>query len=185
MTAKNNISNKVEQVIYLRENRKTYVNDADKFLEKYLSDKSSKQQLASDFLSGLAKEIEIVQGLFLIFETQSKQLIYLSSYAGPKRNPDDYTFDLGEGLPGQVAASRKIIMLNNLPEEFLSIKTGLGEAKPRSLLLMPLVNNSKIIGVLELASFKSFSQVQLEFLNSLNGIVATEISKIRKTKKGK
>ena len=136
------------------------------FSEKYLVHGTNKEEISNRLLSGLAKEIEIVQGVFLNYNIRKKgkELSFLSGYACGKRDPESYAFGLGEGFPGQVANDRKPIIINEVPEAYLTIRTGLGEAKPRSMIILPVENNGKLIGVLELASFKPFSPEQEKFL---------------------
>lgn len=71
---------------------------------------------------------------------------------------------VGEGLVGQCALENKTIYLSRVPEDYIKITSGLGEKAPANILLMPVEFEGKVLGVLELASFSSFSQIHLALL---------------------
>jgi two-component system chemotaxis sensor kinase CheA len=77
----------------------------------------------------------------------------VSSYA--LANPrEPYSFKEGEGLSGQAAANRQIMMLTNLPEEHLEVYSGLGKARPSYLAIVPLIHKEKTIAVLECSGYR-------------------------------
>jgi GAF domain-containing protein len=82
---------------------------------------------------------------------------------------------LGEGLVGQCYLERDIIFMTNIPKEYINITSGLGEATPNCLLIVPLIVNDKINGVMELASFKKFQEHEVEFIKKLAENIASII----------
>lgn len=87
------------------------------------------------------------------------------------------TIQIGEGLVGQTYLERETIYLSEIPENYLMITSGLGDSSPKYLLLVPLINNEKVEGVLEMASFTGLLPYQIEFVEkcalSLASVIAT------------
>jgi hypothetical protein len=65
-------------------------------------------------------------------------------------------FALGQGLVGQVAIEKERILLNNVPKDYIKIGSGLGEASPVSVIVLPVLFEKEIKAVIELASFRKF-----------------------------
>ncbi|HEY0612121.1 MAG TPA: response regulator, partial [Chitinophaga sp.] len=87
-------------------------------------------------------------------------------------------FDLGEGLVGQCAVEKERILLTNVPKDYIKIGSGLGEASPVNLIVLPVLFETEIKAVIELASFDTFSETHLDFLSQLTesiGIVLNTI----------
>ncbi len=105
-------------------------------------------------------------------------LTLLASYASEGETAHGRRIGLGEGLVGQCALERRKILLTNPPPEYLSISSGLGHAPPRNILVLPVVFESQVKGVLELASFEGFSEVHQAFLDQLTESIGIVINTI-------
>jgi signal transduction histidine kinase/HAMP domain-containing protein/CheY-like chemotaxis protein len=117
---------------------------------------------------------------FYIFDggTEPAQLTLLASYASGGKEMLGKRIGLGQGLVGQCAIEKQKILLKNVPPEYFRISSGLGEAAPRSVLVLPLVFEGQVKGVLELASFEGFNPTHQAFLEQLTesiGIVLNTI----------
>jgi len=88
----------------------------------------------------------------------------LATYAVSQSRRLESGFALGEGLPGQVALERKVICLDSIPSDYLPIVSSLGGADPRAVVLLPVMHNDQLVGVLELGSFRPFSDEDFTFL---------------------
>jgi PAS domain-containing protein len=86
---------------------------------------------------------------------------------------------LDEGMTGACAMEKHTIILNNVPENYSDISSGLGQAKPKSIIFVPLVYNDYLYGVMELASFKSFEQYQIQFVERISENIASTIANAR------
>ena len=121
-----------------------------------------------------------VGALFIAREAEDgKMLLELKgSYAFDRQKYGHASFEFGEGLVGRAALERDIIYLTDLPPETIKIRSGLGEDRPSSLLLVPLVMDNSVLGVIELASLGHFPAYQIEFIRQLGEALATTLAKV-------
>jgi signal transduction histidine kinase/DNA-binding response OmpR family regulator/HAMP domain-containing protein len=105
-------------------------------------------------------------------------LTLLASYASDGESAHGRRIGLGEGLVGQCALEKRKILLTNPPQDYLRISSGLGGAAPRNILVLPVVFESQVKGVLELASFEGFSEIHQAFLDQLTESIGIVINTI-------
>ncbi len=106
-------------------------------------------------LNGISKQLEIITGL--VYKHSKEEGLYKSTatYAYySEQKPSD--FKEGEGLAGQVVKDNKAIFLSDIPEGYVEVVSGLGNNKPSHLVILPIYKNNNVVGIVELASFKSF-----------------------------
>src|SRR6187455_770554 len=137
-------------------------------------------------LSELAPLVSMQHGVFYINDSQNgePELKLLASYAYTERKTLANRFKAGEGLVGQAALERQSILLTNVPGDYVQISSGLGEAKPMNIVVMPVLFEGEVKAVIELASFYRFSDIHLTFLNQLTegiGIVLNTITATMRT----
>ncbi|MER6003919.1 HAMP domain-containing protein [Nonomuraea sp. NPDC051941] len=95
------------------------------------------------------------------------ELILIGGYGvRPDRGPRQ-RFAIGEGIVGQAAAEGRHIMLDDVPPQFITIDSGLSQSTPAQIVVLPILFESRVLGVLELASFTPFGEVHLDFLRQL------------------
>ncbi|MGW7433668.1 HAMP domain-containing protein [Streptomyces sp. NPDC054861] len=87
------------------------------------------------------------------------------------------SFRPGETLIGTAAEEKRTIQVN-VPPGYLKISSGLGEAAPAHVIVLPVLFEGKVLGVIELASFQPFTQIQRDFLNQLAELIATTVNTI-------
>ena len=132
-------------------------------------------------LSELAPLINGQHGVFYMMdETQpdNPRLKLLSAYAYKERKNIANEWKIGEGIVGQCAFEKQRIMLTSVPSDYIEITSGLGEAKPQNIIVLPIVFENKVKAVIEIASFTMFSQIHQTFLDQLSesiGIVLNTI----------
>jgi signal transduction histidine kinase/HAMP domain-containing protein/ActR/RegA family two-component response regulator len=88
------------------------------------------------------------------------------------------SFRPGEGLIGTAAQEKRTILVENAPSGYLKISSGLGEAPPAQVIVLPVLFEGKVLGVIELASFTPFTQIQKDFLNQIAEMIATSVNTI-------
>src|SRR3989449_641001 len=137
-------------------------------------------------LSELVPLVDAQQGIFYISETVEEQptLKLYASYAYKQRRTLANQFKLGEGLVGQCALERQRILVTDIPESYIRISSGLGEAVPFSIVVLPVLFEDEVKAVIELASFHQFNDIHLAFLDQLTesfGIVLNTIAATMRT----
>ncbi|MFF4983472.1 HAMP domain-containing protein [Streptomyces sp. NPDC001046] len=88
------------------------------------------------------------------------------------------SFQPGEALIGTAATEKRTILVENAPSGYLKISSGLGEAPPAQVIVLPVLFEGKVLGVIELASFTPFTQIQKDFLNQIAEMIATSVNTI-------
>jgi signal transduction histidine kinase len=121
--------------------------------------------LADQLLATLVKSVNGSLGAmyFLIQENDRTYLKLLANWGLSAEATID-ELDINEGITGQCFSSGAAMYLESVPDKYFTISSGLGTAAPKSLALFPLINDEKVIGVLEIASFKVLEEWHKEFL---------------------
>ncbi|QUQ62892.1 HAMP domain-containing protein [Kutzneria sp. CA-103260] len=87
-------------------------------------------------------------------------------------------FRLGQSLVGQVASTKKVILVDRTPADYVRIASSLGSAGPANLIVLPIVFEDQALGVIELASFGRFTPVQRDFLEQLMETIGVNVNTI-------
>jgi HAMP domain-containing protein/signal transduction histidine kinase/ActR/RegA family two-component response regulator len=105
------------------------------------------------------------------------ELRLISSY-GYAAGTMPTVFRPGESLVGTAAQERRTILFGHTPEGYLKISSGLGEAQPAHVVIIPVLFEETVLGVVELASFQPFTQIQRDFLSQMAEMIATSVNTI-------
>lgn len=136
-------------------------------------------KLSQSIVSSLVKYVKANQaGLFVVYGTnpEEQHLELKATYAYDRQKFDDKTIQKGQGLVGQCWHEGEYIYMTDMPSNYINIGSGLGDANPNCLLIVPLVYNDLILGVIEIASFNEFSEFEIEFILKLGESIAATIS---------
>jgi signal transduction histidine kinase/CheY-like chemotaxis protein/HAMP domain-containing protein len=87
-------------------------------------------------------------------------------------------YRIGQSLIGQVAKSKRAIVVDEIPPGYIRISSGLGEAPPANLAVMPIKFEDQVLGVVELASFSKFTPIQIDFLEQLTETLGVSVNAI-------
>jgi HAMP domain-containing protein/CheY-like chemotaxis protein/signal transduction histidine kinase len=112
-------------------------------------------------------------------EDRRTALKLIASYAYKVRKSVSNTFDLGEGLVGQAALEKKAILLTSVPDDYVQINSGLGEAPPRNIIVLPILFEGEVKAVVELASFLPFNSIHQLFLDQLAESIGVVLNMIQ------
>ncbi|HEX2781404.1 MAG TPA: HAMP domain-containing protein, partial [Gemmatimonadaceae bacterium] len=120
-------------------------------------------------MSELTPLVSAHHGAFFIMDNEAGApvLKLIASYAYRSRKHVANRFFIGEGLVGQAALEKQPILLQNVPGDYIQITSGLGEAPPRNIIVLPILFEGEVKAVIELASFLPFSQIHQTFLDQL------------------
>jgi len=118
-------------------------------------------------------------------ENTQDKLELTACYAYERRRYIKKTVKSGEGLIGTAWREKDTILITDVPQDYVKITSGLGNAKPNCLLIVPIKNEEEIEGVIELVSFKQFSSYEIEFIEVLSQKIATAIVSIKANERTK
>lgn len=130
------------------------------------------EKIAEEILSCVGKFYEIAQGELYLkqSETDKDKLVLSATYAYFVPEGKIFEFEIGEGLIGQVAKQGEPINLDNIPEGYITVYSGLGSATPTNMVIFPIKSkqSNKVTGVIELASFKPFSEYDINLFKNIS-----------------
>jgi signal transduction histidine kinase/HAMP domain-containing protein/CheY-like chemotaxis protein len=136
--------------------------------------------VAELIMDELAPLVDAQHGTFFLAEPADgdTQLRLIAGYGLRADKTAPIQYRLGQSMIGQVARSKRSIIVGNLPEGYVKISSGLGEAPPANLAVLPILFEDQVLGVIELASFTSFSPVQTDFLELLTETLGVNFNTI-------
>jgi hypothetical protein len=156
---------KEEQIVVKQEENKIAVNDIDS-LKKHFTELQLKYNPREAFLHLLANQFQMVQGVFFR-ENADNQYTATDLYAWC-RDETPASFLPGETLSGQVVVNKKLLYLTQIPENYITVFSGLGSATPSYLLIVPFIDNEKVEAVVEAAFFCSLEQQDIDIITKLS-----------------
>ena len=147
-------------------------------------------RMSSDKLEDLAfaliKEIATyttsrVGALYILNDNETEGIYaeMIAAYAYDRQKFIQKKIANGEGLVGRCMQENETVYLSEVPQNYLTIKTGLGESPPVSILIVPLHLNENVYGVIELAAFEYFEPFKIRFIETIGESIATSISKVK------
>lgn len=131
--------------------------------------------LSSRIITYICRYLNMQIGIFYV-KTDSNTFKVFGSYFynSSEGSPDE--FNIGEGLVGQAALEDKIVLVQDVPADYMKIISGLGEAVPKNILIAPCMYHEEIECIIELGSFNQFTDVQLKFIEQVSENIATSIN---------
>ena len=149
------------------------------FSDKLRKNTNDLQLLAQTTLCDLIKHLGANQGAIFTAEERPDGSVYLKQqacYAYERIKHQEQEIEIGEGLVGQAYLEKDKIYLTEVPDDYLKITSGLGEALPENVLIMPFLIDEEVLGVLELASFSILEEHQIRFVEKISEALAGTIS---------
>ncbi len=133
-------------------------------------------------LSELAPLVSAQQGvIYQMGAEDSSEMVLLSAFAGDGEDGHLRRLKLGEGLVGQCASEKRRMLISDLPPNTIAIRSGLFEAVPRNVIVLPVLFEDRVKAVIELASLSSFTTSQLAFLEQLTASIGIVLNSIEAT----
>jgi methyl-accepting chemotaxis protein len=138
--------------------------------------------LSDEVIKNLVHYINASQGGLFIFDDSDPNNVFLemqSAFAYDRKKYLTKKIALGDGLVGMCALEKNTLYITDVPSDYMEIESGLGDSKPKSLLIVPLKSEDKILGVIELASFNLFEVHEIQFVEQLGDSIASTLASLR------
>ncbi len=136
-------------------------------------------ELSNNVIKNLVAYLNANQGGVFLYNDDDKNDVYLeliASYAYNKERKKKKKIILGEGLIGTCAVEKTPIYMTDIPNDYITITSGLGGANPRSLFIIPLKLEDQVLGIIEIASFNKFEEHEREFIEKVTESIASTLS---------
>ncbi len=133
--------------------------------------------LSTSIISFVAKYVNAQIGSMYI-KTEKDIFILVGSYAYKRVENLTDSVRRGEGLIGQAVLEKKSILISNVPDDYIKISSGIGDAVPKNLMIVPCILNGEVKCLIELGSFNVFSDLQLEFVENISEGIAISIQSV-------
>ena len=154
-----------------------------KFGEILRTNNNDLVRLADEIISSLVKYLKANQGsIYIVDDTDAESEMTMSMkacYAWDKKKFLNHKIHRGEGLAGQAWQEGDTVYLTEVPDNYIRIVSGLGDANPTSILIVPLKVNDDIFGVVEIAGFNVFQDFEVEFVEKVAESIASTISSVK------
>lgn len=128
------------------------------------------EQLGSELLISFAEILDIQ--IAAVYFNENEVFSIVASYAYDDKKSVSAKFNIGEGLVGQAALEQKLLIFTDIPENYVNIKSGLGNSKPSSILIIPLIYQKEVVGIVELGSIHIFNDDHIGFMNQVSESLA-------------
>lgn len=125
--------------------------------------------LAQKFLQNISRITNVTMGAFYVRAEDDNGCEFekVGSFAAGGKEPGREHFSLGEGLIGECAESMQSRLIKDIPEDYQTIGSGLGEVKPKTVFMMPIVFEDTTVAVIELAKLDDFTEMQIKMLEEI------------------
>ena len=157
-----------------------------KFGEILRKDQNNMKALGYNIMSGLIDYLKVNQGALFVLNDDNPDDIFYSLVTAIAYGRDKFMkkeIHVGEGLVGRCVYERKTIYLTEIPDDYVKITSGLGDANPRCILIVPCIINDETLGVMEIASFTELKKHEIEFVEKLGESIASTLSSVKVTER--
>lgn len=164
-----------------RESKQTWVAKGKELIGDILRFNNKIEDLSYQTLVALVDFTNSVQGAFYLYDEEQNILTNISTYAYNRRKYINKTFRIGQGLIGAAAYEKDLIMRTEIPDDYLTISSGLlGDKKPKTLIIAPLLGDEKLQGVIEIASLNhEIPDEVVSLMQELSNIIGQTVFNLR------
>lgn len=142
------------------------------------------QEFSYAIVSNLVKYVDATQGGIFLLEHDENNIPYFSqaaAFAYDRRRMVSNRIEWGSGLVGAAAYEKESIYLTDIPDSYVSITSGLGTTRPKCLLVIPLITDSEVMGVVEVASLNAIKDHERDLLEKIGSSIASTIQTLKIT----
>jgi PAS domain S-box-containing protein len=170
-----------------KESELNWISRGKEVISNTLRTYNSIDKLTYHTLFEVVKYADFVQGALYLFDESKNKLVNTATYAFDRRKYINQEFSVGQGLIGQAAFEMGLIYRTEIPEDYVTLTSGiLGDSKPSSILIVPLISDEKLQGIIELASAKNqIPELTIKFIEEISEIIARTIFNLKINSKTK
>lgn len=160
-----------------KEAEQSWIADGKEQISAILRNYNKIDILSYEVIVNLIKYSNAVQGALYLYDEERQVLSNIATYAFNRKKYLNQEFRIGQGLIGECAYEMDIIYRTEIPDDYVTITSGiLGDKKPRSILILPLISDDKLMGVMEFAFLlDEIPEITVQFLKELGEIIARTI----------
>lgn len=173
-----NTVNIVEEETVQEEEKTEYT--IEDFQKQILPNRTLKylDSFAERVLINFGKHYGIVQGVWYHKDTESDKYKIIARYAAVRdKEIDEITAK--DGIIGQAILDKKLLVIDNVPADYITIESGLGKSQPASIIIMPLLKDNEVISIIEMATFSKIKTDQTEILKEFSTVLSELIFKFK------
>ncbi len=170
---------------YQREAELGWITKGKEIIGDILRYNNDLEKLAYETIVSIVQYVDAIQGAFYVYDEEEDVLVNYATYAYNRRKYIKQRFRIGQGLIGQAAYERGIIYRKEIPEDYFTISSGLlGDKKPKTLLIAPLIGDEKLQGVIEIASFdEDIPERVIKLIEEVSGIIGQTVFNLKINKR--
>lgn len=157
----------------------TGITETNEILRKY---SDSVENLSSQLIKFLVQYTNSVQGGFYLIENYENQevIVLKAAYAFDRKKEIQAQIEIGEGLVGRAVKEKQKVIIENLPDGYLEVRSGLGDKSPNNLLIVPLIFEDSVLGAIEIAGFNKYDKFIVGFLEQISVRITSSVSVLLK-----
>lgn len=164
-----------------KESEQSWIAEGKETISHVLRQHNKIDELSSQVIQSLVKYTRLIQGAIYLYNDETKILTSAATFAYNRKKHFTNDFKLGYGLIGQCAYEMDYVYRTEIPDNYITVTSGiLGDQKPRSLLLIPLITEEKLQGVMEFASIENqIPELTIRLLKELGEIIARTLFNLK------
>ncbi|UZR99379.1 PAS domain S-box protein [Chondrinema litorale] len=173
------MNQKMQEIAVSERQRNWATEGIAKFSEIFRQQDKPIVEILDAFLIEFCRYIQANQASVFVYDNEGHKLQLVSTYAYNRKKFIAKEVEPGEGLIGQVYLEKSSIYLKELPTDYISITSGLGEATPSVVYIAPLKFNEKVEGVMEIAAFDEWQSFETEFIDRVSEIIGSALTTLK------
>jgi PAS domain S-box-containing protein len=164
-----------------KDTEQSWITEGKEIISDILRTHSKIDELSNRVIQSLIKYVNFIQGALYLYFEEEGLLRSVATYAYNRKKYVNQEFKIGHGLIGACAYEKEFIYRTEIPDDYVTITSGiLGDQKPRSILLLPLISDEKLQGVVEFATIEEeIPEQSIRLLTELCEIIARTLFNLK------
>ena len=153
-----------------------WLKDGQAELSNMIGGEQNVSRLAAKAVGFIAEYAGAITGTIFVIDQTTEEFFLAGSYALTEGDLFESRFKPGEGLTGQAVLEKRTILIDNVPENYMRIKSSLFDISPKTIVVIPLIYEDEVKGLLELGGMENFTPIQMDFLESAGERLAVALN---------